>query len=244
MLRDGKTRWEPCGSQLAANELFLQALRLGQTETRRWRYKLNGGIEGNSAQVNLQKIKGILRENLPRLPIKTAYIQGKDRQGNEKLTRFHYCSIKNIIQAILINPSKAGLLSLDLQFKRFKDFVKHSSVITRVKNKLLEISEEGWREQLDIIMKKEFEIYSRNRNFCRFQKALCLFFRKEGLEVHSVLSEIKPEAASEVTVPVKVFFLWNISRIILRAVPKLRNQKILRRLSQPQPPKKESKPST
>ena len=55
-------------------------------------------------------------------------------------------------------------------------------------------------------MKKEFEIYSRNRNFCRFQKALCLFFRKEGLEVHSVLSEIKPEAASEVTVPVKVFF--------------------------------------
>ena len=142
MLNDESRRWLPCGSQFAANELFLQALRLGRTEMRRWRYKLNGGIEGDCDQVNIQKIKTILREQLPRLPIRTAYINGKDRQGNEKLTSFNYCSIKSIIQALLINPSKAHLLSLDLQFRRFQDFVKHSSLITPVKKKLLDISEE------------------------------------------------------------------------------------------------------
>ena len=87
-----------------------------------------------------------------------AYINGKDRKdryGKKCITGFHYYSIKSIIQSILINPSKAGLLSFDFQFKKFQDVLKYSLLRAHVKDRLAMISEEGWIAKLNSIMHEE-----------------------------------------------------------------------------------------
>ena len=143
MSRAEKLRWSPCDSQIDANELFLRATRLGPTQLKAMRIKVNRNVDSGDDQANEQKLKAVLRANYPRIPIKHAYINGKDRYGQKCMTGFYYCSIKSIIQSILINPSKAGLLSFDFQFKRFQDVLKYSSLRAHVKDRLFMISEEG-----------------------------------------------------------------------------------------------------
>ena len=134
-----KLRWSPCESQNLANELFLQATQLGPAQLQVLRRKLDFN---DADQVNQAKLKEILR-GLPRIPINHAYINGKDRYGKKCLKGFHYCSIINIIQSILINPGKAHLLSLDFHYERFRDVLKYSSLRADVKDRLSKISEEG-----------------------------------------------------------------------------------------------------